>query len=175
MNKRLLAAMAAGGLVLSGPLMAAEDGELAVGAGAESQGSLEVMLQIPDMIRVSGFENVDLEFDDNTENFTGSNDLCVFRNITGEYAVTASSTNGDGAFELSDGDASTVPYSVEWAGQGLDEDTALTGLDDADTSSPNCNGGTNVVMDLLATGDDVAAADTTDDHTDTLTVMVQAE
>ena len=175
MNKKLIAALAAGGLAFSGSTMAATDGDMAVGAGATSTGTLEVLLQIPDMIRISQLNDVELVHDAATDDFTGSDDLCVFRNIDGTYGVTASSANGTGDFLLSDGGTSTVPYTVNWQGGALDEGTLNSGHADADTTQPDCGGAPNITVELTATGDDVAAAETTNDHTDTLTLMVEAE
>ena len=175
MNKKLIAAMAAGGLLFSGHALAAEDGDLDVGVDASSTGSLEVLLQIPDMIRISNLNDVELLYNETTEDFEGSDELCVFRNITGEYGVTATSANGNGEFLLADAGTSTVPYSVTWAGTAVTEGDLLTGQNDADTTQPDCGGAPNITVDLVATGEDVASADSTDDHTDTLTLMVEAE
>lgn len=174
--KQFLPALAAGSALLSGGVMAASDGTLGVdtGAGATSTGSSVITLTVPDLIKISNLDNIGMSFDGT--DYVGSDDVCVYRNVTGEYSVTATSANGGaGTFLLDDGGTSTVEYSVDWAGTALTESSASGVLADADQTSVSCGGTPNIAVTVTATETDVAAATATGAHTDTLSLMVTAE
>ncbi|MDX1803622.1 MAG: hypothetical protein R3292_06040 [Alcanivorax sp.] len=179
--KHLVPAIAVSTLLSAGSAFAATDGNLNVGVGASSQGSIGITLNVPDMIKLSGLTDLTLA-NSGTGDYTGSENVCVFRNLTGKYSVTAQSLNDSagagtaGNFVLSDGAGSTVQYGVTWDGSSLSEDTTQTGLTSTNTSDVNCSTSTpNVALAVTATAAQVAQATASGAHTDTLTLTIAAE
>ena len=161
-------------LLASGLAMAASDGSMGTGASASSTGTAVITLNVPDLIKISAINQ--------GNSFSATDNVCVFRNLAGGYGVVAQSSNDangagtSGAFTLSDGGTSEVNYSVTWDGTTLTEDTAETGLTSSNTTEANCQtSGPNVALGVSATENQVGAATTATDHTDTLTVIITAE
>lgn len=177
--KQLLPALAAGSALVSGGAMAATDGSLATGVGATSTGTSVISLTVPDLIRISNLNDIAMAYTAGS-GATGTDDVCVYRNGAGGYGVTAQSSNDaagvgtTGAFTLANG-ASTVTYAVDWAGNALTEDTLLSGLTTAETTSTTCGGTPNITVTVTATDAQVGAATATGAHTDTLSLIVTAE
>lgn len=176
--KQFLPALAAGSALISGGAMAANDGTLGVGySNVTSTGDLEVSVDVPDLILISDLADLSLTQSGGAGSpYDASDNVCVFRNVSGDYTITASSTNGSGSFVMEDGGGtSTIPYSVSWGGTALTEGTASAVLSNANTTQPNCNSGTGVIsLDVSATEADVHGATVLGTHTDTLTLMVEA-
>lgn len=178
--KQALSALAASVALVSGTgAMAATDGTLATGAGSTSTGTSVVSLNVPDLIKISNLN--DITMTQSGTDFVGSDDVCVYRNITGAYGVTAQSGNDPngagtaGNFVLADGGGSTVQYSVNWGGTTLTEDTLESGFTNADTTQVDCGGTPNVTVTVTSTQNQVGAATATGTHTDTLSLIVTAE
>ncbi len=166
-------------LFASSLAMAATDGTMGTGAAASSTGSAVITLNVPDLIKISDMNDMTIN---QANGFAASDDVCVFRNLAGGYGVVAQSANDAsgagtaGTFTLSDGASSTVDYSVTWGGSPLTEDTALTGLTSSNTTEANCQtSGPNVALGVSASENQVGAATSATDHTDTLTVIITAE
>ncbi|MFT6341204.1 MAG: hypothetical protein ACJAUN_001938 [Alcanivorax sp.] len=166
-------------LLASGLAMAASDGSMGTGASASSTGTAVITLNVPDLIKISDMNDMTIN---QGNSFSATDNVCVFRNLAGGYGVVAQSSNDangagtSGAFTLSDGGTSEVNYSVTWDGTPLTEDTAETGLTSSNTTEANCQtSGPNVALGVSATENQVGAATTATDHTDTLTVIITAE
>jgi len=166
-------------LLASGLAMAASDGSMGTGASASSTGSAVITLNVPDLIKISDLNDMTI---DQTNSFTASDNVCVYRNLAGGYGVVAQSSNDAsgagtaGDFTLSDGGTSAVNYSVTWGGTPLTEDTALTTLTSSNTTEANCQtSGPNVALGVSATENQVGEATSATPHTDTLTVVITAE
>lgn len=177
--KSFVPVICASTLLASGLAMAASDGSMGVGASASSTGSAIITLNVPDLIKISDMNDMTIN---QGNNFAATDDVCVFRNLAGGYGVVAQSSNDAngagiaGAFTLNDGGGSNVNYSVTWDGSPLTEDTAVTGLISSNTTEANCQtSGPNVVLGVSATENQVGAATSATDHTDTLTVIISAE
>ena len=66
------------GMIASGTLMAATDGTL----GATSTGTLDISVDVEDLVRISGLSDILLTFDaTGTGDVVGSSTACVYRNI----------------------------------------------------------------------------------------------
>lgn len=175
--KNALSALAAGvALATSGTALAASDGGLQTGTGTASTGTAQVKLNVPVLVRISNMNDITLDDDGTT--YTGTDDVCVFRNVNGNYGVVAQSANDPagtaGSFAMTDGSGSTVNYSVTWGGTGLTEDTSKS-FSNADTRSPSCSGTPNITVKVTSTYEQVGSATATGTHTDTLSLMVTAE
>tara|TARA_B100000676_G_scaffold145662_1_gene144052 strand:- start:1145 stop:1687 length:543 start_codon:yes stop_codon:yes gene_type:complete len=177
--KAFVPVICASTLLASGLAMAASEGSMGTGAGASSTGSAIITLNVPDLIKITDMNDMTIN---QGNNFAATDAVCVFRNLGGGYGVVARSSNdanGDGnigAFTLSDGAGSTVNYSVTWDGNPLTEDDPATGLTSSITTEANCQtSGPNVVLGVSATENQVGAATSATDHTDTLTVIITAE
>lgn len=177
LRNTLSALTASVALASAGPALAATNGNLGTGAGATSQGQSVVTLTIPDLIKISDVNDLTLNYDTGTQQYQASDGVCVYRNGTGNYSITASSGNGTGSFVLNDGSGNTLPYSVSWNGTNLTEGTNddnggsfYTG----DTTSASCGGGTNATVQAVVSEADAAAAPQAT-YDDTLSLMVTAE
>lgn len=178
--KTLVAGIVIGaGVMAAGNLMAAADGAVGTAvppAQASSTGSLVVSLNVPNIVRISNLNDIPLGTYAGVT-MTGSDAVCVYRNITGLYRITANSGNGAGAFELEDGAAvpSVIPYTVTWGGTAMAENTALTGQTGASTTSATCGGGTNTTFAVSVLATDIEAATATGLHSDTVTLTLTSE
>ncbi|MFZ5724456.1 MAG: hypothetical protein ACOY33_12460 [Pseudomonadota bacterium] len=174
--KALVAGMALG--VVAGNALAAVDGSVGVAvppAQASSSGNLIVSLTVPNIVRISNLNDIPLGTYAGVD-MSGSDDVCVYRNITGNYRITADSTNGAGAFELEDaGNTSVIPYTVSWGAAALTENTALTGQTGAATTSTTCGGTPNVTVGVGVLATDIEAATVTGSHSDTLVLTLTSE
>lgn len=153
----------------------ASDGNLAAGSGASSAASVEVGLVVEEMVRVSDVNDLMLQWDAAQQAFTAHDGICVFRNLSGSYSVTASSTEGNDAFVMAGQGGSKVPYAVHWDGQPLTPGSASSVRSDADTSRADCGGNANIDLEVRASADQVGSASRTGQHTDTLVLKVTAE
>lgn len=162
----LLAAIAAASLS-GGALAATVDGSLGV-AGASSTGTVDINLTVPDLVRVSNLNAITMA--DSGTDYAGSDAVCVYRNGTGNYSITADSASGTGVFQVANG-ASNIDYTVDWGGSALAEATALN-TTGANTTSQSCSGGTNLTVTVNATYEEVSGATTIGAHTDVLTLTV---
>lgn len=172
--KALVAGMAVG--LVAGSAMAAVDGSTATAvppAQATSSGNLLVSLSVPNIVRISNLNDILLGTYAGVD-MSGSDAVCVYRNITGNYRITADSTNGAGAYQLKNG-ASVIPYAVTWNGSAMTENTAMTGLTGASTTSTTCGGGTNATVAVSVLATDIEAATVTGTHSDTLVLTLTSE
>lgn len=174
--KNTLSALAASvALASAGSALAASDGNLQTGGSATSTGTSTVTLTVPQLIKISNMNDITLT--KSGSSYTGSDDVCVYRNTSGQYSIQAQSQNDPqgngnaGKFVLSDGSSSTVEYSVNWGGSTLQEETSKS-FSNADTTQVNCGGSGNITVTLTATETQVGAATATGTHTDTLSLMV---
>lgn len=185
-NKILAVAMAAAGLAVSGVSMAVAVNPAAVSVGAPgvtSVGSVDVTVQVQDMIRISGLDDAALQFgaySGDGVDLTGTSPACVYRNgAATTYSIVASSGNGAaGVFNmLRTAGTELIPYVVTWAGAGaLSSDAAPVGSLTPDSRTSTTCGGAPVAgklqVDILASELDQAEPGS---YVDTLTLTVAAE
>lgn len=176
--KNKLSALAASvALVSAGPALAATDGNLGTGTGATSTGTSLVTLTIPDLVKISNVNDLTLAYNTGTAQYEASDGVCVYRNGTGNYSITASSGNGTGSFVLNDGGGNTVPYTVSWKGttltEGTNDDNGGT-FYAGNTTSTTCAGGTNATVKAAVSETDAASAPQAT-YDDTLSLLVTAE
>lgn len=162
-------------LLAASSVQAASQGQLAEGSSASSSGSLQVGLVVPELVRLGNVDDLVLNWDAGANRFVASDGLCVYRNISGNYSVTASSDNGAGSFRMTGDGGSSLPYDVQWNGQSLAAGQRSPMQADADRTSLDCGGGSNIVLGVSASTDQVGQASRTGLHTDTLTLQVIAE
>ena len=169
MTKLVLAGSMVGMLSSGAALAATVDGDLGIN-GVSSTGTVDITLTVPDLVRVSNLNAITMT--DNGTSFSGSDPVCVYRNFTGNYTVTADGTQVPGTFTLQDGtNASSVLYTVDWGGNALTATTAVA-LGGADQTSQSCGGGTNLTLTVDATYEAVSAATIAGAHTDVLNLTV---
>lgn len=172
--KKLVMAGAVAGMLTSGTAMAAGDGDLGVGALPVSSlnGFTIITLTVPNLVRVSALQDITMTYQN--PNYVGTSPACVYRNISGDYAVTATSDGASG-YLLQNG-GSSIAYTVDWAGTPLTDGTkSATFTGGADTTSLSCGGTPNVTLTVTATDAAVAGATVAAAHTDTLGIVVSAE
>ena len=113
MARKFMATCAISALALgSAPAAAAVQGS----QGSTSTGSVSINASVPNRVRISGLDDISLLNLDPSVDASNNQDVCVWSNTsTRGYSITASGSGTGNAFTLASG-ASTVPYSVEWAG-----------------------------------------------------------
>ena len=169
MSKLVLAGSMVGMLSSGAALAATVDGNLGIN-GATSNGTVDITLTVPDLVRISNLNAITMT--DNGTSYSGTDDVCVYRNFTGDYTITADGTQVPGTFTLQDGtNASSILYTVDWGGAGLTATTA-SAQTGASTTSQSCGGGTNLTLTVDATYEEVSGASIAGAHTDVLNLVV---
>lgn len=141
---------------------------------ATEKASATISFTIPNLVRVSGLNDMDLGV------FAGgdlkaSDNLCVYRNVSGAYAVTAVGGNNPAAFVLGHTEGSAaVPYQVSFGGVALQAGQASTTISGASTSSASCHGGSNAEIAVQVSADDIVAAAKPGLYADVLTVVIES-
>jgi spore coat protein U-like protein len=147
--------------------LSAEDGTV----GTTSEGRLDIDLLIPQLIRITGLQDIDLgTYDGDGADRSANANACVRGNDQFNYRVTATSENG--AFVLRDDGETDILYTVSWAGDPLDYDTVSEEDYEVDSQSlGSCSGGENrVAINVPAAGMDQAVPGA---YTDTLILTVE--
>lgn len=157
----------------SGVAHAATQGTL----GSTSTGSLGITLTIPNLVQITGINDIALGTWSGGA-MSGSDNVCVF-STTRAYRITANGSGTAGAFTLVAG-ANTIPYTVEWddvsgatTGTALTSGTALTGQATAATSA-TCGGGTNATV-IVRVAEAALTAVPAGAYTGTLTLVITPE
>lgn len=155
------------------PVMAAS-GDL----GTTSSAEVTIEASIANLVRISRLDNIDLGEFDGTNDLEAAENFCVYRNGAANYQLTASTS--EGAFELVSGD-DRLGYSVfikdsaaAGTGSELTYNTALTGLDNADTSSLSCSDSDNTTV-TVSIANEALAAVPAGSYAGTLTLTVAPE
>jgi hypothetical protein len=152
-----LALTLGGAAIAGGPALAASQGQL----GPNSNGSVNITLNLPDLVRISDLDDISINFSGPSD--IGTDDVCVFSN-TGNYSITA--TTVENSYQLTAGppNTDTVTYSVEWAtssgqitGTPLLYNTALTNRSTSG-ANPACSGGLNATLIIRVSDTDVGTA-----------------
>jgi hypothetical protein len=151
--------------------------------GSTSTGSVSISASVPNRIQLTGLGDVAFTNQDPAVAAANAQSVCVWSNMsTRGYYVTASGSGTASAFTLASG-ASTVPYSVEWAGSSgqtsgtaLTAATALHGLTSTATS-PTCSSGPAASASLIVriSTTNLQAMQAAATYTGTLTLVVAPE
>lgn len=159
------------------PAIAATQGAI----GATSTGTTVITAVIPNLVRITGLNDISLGTWSGTGDMVGSDSLCVW-STTRKYKLTATGSGASNAFTLTDGapTPTTIPYSVQWAqstgassGTALTSGTQISGQVTSATST-TCASGTNstVIVTVLDANLQASPAAT---YTGTLTLVVAPE
>lgn len=184
-NGRLVAVVNNADIVAAAPgtYAAQMDVEVANAGGGRSRFRARVTyeLVVPDSIRVTQLNDVNLGTFDGVTDISMTESLCVFRRSGGTYAVVLTGSGAGGAFHLTNG-PSAIPYSVTWNdGSGAvaaTAGTAITGRGNSYTLDEYCAGGAsnNATLGVQMLASDILSlASTTGVHAGVLTITVQPE
>lgn len=158
--------------------IAAQDGVI---DDTRSEGSLDITLSVPPLVRISGLDDLDLGTFQGT-GLSGTDQLCVW-STTRAYRVIAEGDGTGGSFTLTGGDnGDALAYDVQWAatagagsGDALTSGTAL-GNQSTSAATSDCNGGANPNATVIVTVADTELASVTEDtYAGTLTLTVEPE
>ena len=150
MKKLVQASALIAGMLTTGAVFAATQGSV----GGISTGDITVSVTVTDEVRITGL-------DDLGGTFTGvdivdSDQLCVYRNNTGNYNITATGTAG-GAFLIANGGTS-IPFTVGWNDDilggpftGLASGATLIGQNTTETASSDCSTGGGLTAEVEVT------------------------
>ena len=138
--------------------------------GATSTGTLDISVDVEDLVRISGLSDILLTFDvTGTGDIVGSSTACIYRNGAGNYTVNATGDGAANAFTIQN--AAPVPtpiaYTVAWddavtgtAAVGVTSGTPLAGQTGANTVSDDCStgGGANAFVEVTVPRASLVAA-----------------
>lgn len=170
-----ISALVTAGLTISVGAFAATQGTV----GATSTGDLDITVTINDGVRISNLTDVVTTFD-GTNDIADTQSVCVYRNGTGLYAITATGDGGVGGneFIIDTVAADELDYTVQWndgtGAVGMTSGTQLTGQQNADVADPNCAGGDTANLTIGVLASDMVAAPS-GVYTGTLTLVVAPE
>jgi len=166
--------------LISGSVMAATQGSL----GTNSTGTLDITVDINDLVRVSNLDDLDLGiFNGGSSDLSATDTFCVYRNGAGTFDIVMSGNGSSSAFTLTDG-TNTIPYSVDFTNIPAATTTSMTtnilvsGQQNANTSSTTCSGAgdsDNVSVTVTVANNDLAAAPAGINYAGTLTIVVSPE
>jgi hypothetical protein len=145
--------------------------------GSSSFENFTIVISVPDQVRISDLDPIDLGSFDGVNDLSGVDELCVYRNNGGaNYRVVASADGTGGAFTLTNG-VDVLPYQVDWDdGGGL---VALStgvaaGMTGANLSSVDCGGVNNAVVRVRVNGVDMSTA-APGVYASTLTLLIEPQ
>lgn len=142
--------------------------------------SVTLSVSIGSYISLTQLTDINLGAFDGVNPLSGSDTVCVYRNVSGGYGVRATGQGTGGAFVLVNG-ASQVSFSVSWNdGTGavaLTPGALLSGRGNVNTTSLDCNAGTanNATLAVSVSAASLGAVSTTGLHTGTLTLTVEPQ
>jgi len=161
---------------MTGVAWAATDGTV----GATSEGSVDILLEIPSLIQVLVEGNIDLGIFDPlaAADETGATGACVRTNGATTYDITATSANdAAGVFRMSDGGTNFIEYTFNWDGvtlaSGTLNDNATAGFarDNVGPGFSVCDPTGNAKIDVVVTEADMLDAEA-GTYQDTVTLLV---
>ncbi len=125
--------------------------------GATSTGSLDISVDVEDLVRISGLSDILLTFDiTGTGDIIGSSTACIYRNGAGDYSLNATGSGASSAFTIQNAAPAptAIAYTVEWddavtgtAAAAVTSGTPLTGQTGANTVTDDCSsGGANALV-----------------------------
>lgn len=83
----------------------------------ESIGELEMAIEVTELVKLSGLDDLYFSKWDNQSQMAQSDDICIYSNSAmGAYSVTARGSGAGGAFVVDDG-VNKVNYQVYWQDQ----------------------------------------------------------
>lgn len=137
-------------------------------------------VSIGSYISLSQLTDINLGAFDGVNPLSGTDTVCVYRNVSGGYGVRATGQGAGGAFVLANG-ASQVSFGVSWNdGTGavaLTPGALLSGRTNVNTTSLDCNAGTanNATLGVTISAANMGAASATGLHTGTLTLTLELQ
>lgn len=147
---------------------------------ATFQSTLTVTINIPDSVRVSQLNDIDLGTFSGLD-LSGSDSFCVFRASGLPYAVTLTGSGTAGSFSLTNG-VTEIPLTVTWNdGAGavpVSPGVLLSTRVNSFSGNSHCNNGgsNNATIGVAATAATVAASSpTSGSYVGTITMIVELE
>lgn len=170
MKKMIKAIAASSLLVASAGVFAATQGSL----GATSSGSVDINVTITDVVQISGLTDANFgTYVAGTGDLTNNGTACVYRNGTGLYQMTVSTTGS--VLEVSDG-TNAIPYALTINGTPITASGQVLTGQAGNAVDPTCGGGTNATIDVVIAETDLQAAPSSATaYTSTVTMLVAPE
>lgn len=150
--------------------------------GANSSGSITISASVAPKARVSGLGNFELSLADRAGAARASRQICLLSNARGiPYAISATGSGRNGAFELSNG-SQTTSYAVAWSSPAQADASypasgaaARANLRGA-SSDAECRSGAGAVsLTVALDARQLAAAETDSPHTGILMLTVSPQ
>lgn len=141
---------------------------------------VSLTVAIGSFISLSQLTSINLGTYDGVNPLTGSDTVCVYRNVSGSYGIRATGQGTGGAFVLVNG-GSQVAFSATWNdGTGaatLSPGVLLSGRTNVNTTSLDCSAGTanNATLGISVSAANLNAASATGLHTGVLTLTVEVQ
>ncbi len=161
-------------LALAGSPVRAADGAF----GATSTGSINLDLQVNEIVMLTGLNDVNMGTWTGAGNMTSFEFACTFSSTT-QYRVTATSANGAGQWHrLSNGSGTFLRYLVHWRDSNNFQRRLRHSQESVqfftDATAITCNGATNTRIRIRVRSQWLAAAPA-GTYSDTLTLLVRPD
>lgn len=106
----------------------------------------------PNLLRISGIDDISLGNYTGTGGLSGDDPICVFNSASSSYRITFTTSTGD--FTFASG-GNSLPFTLKYKGssgsyQAMSYNSS-TQFSGADTSSELCSGGTNATYEVSMT------------------------
>lgn len=140
----------------------AGDGSL----GDSSTGSSTVSATVNSLVKISGVSDFDFGSYSGSGNFSLSQNLCVWTNVSAAtYKVKVRGSGESYAFTVVNAQSATIPFAVKWNNASgtsgnfsLTADQLTDSLANANTNSQSCGGSANANLQIIFTQNDLLSS-----------------
>lgn len=145
--------------------------------GGQYSGFQSFQVTLPELVQISGLDDVLLSGDFN-QNIVAIENFCIFRNRSGDVAITSTSLHGGSSnrFRLSDTNGNIINYKVAFRQQAgfrnVRPGRAKTGF--TGSSTKDCGGASNTDVRITVTSANTAGKPG-GSYSDTLTIMIEPD
>jgi hypothetical protein len=154
--------------------MAAGDGTM----GSTSTGQSDIRLEIVDQVKITGLDDIDLGSFDGTSDLNGGTAFCVYRNGGSGYTMNVNA-EGKTALEVASSTTNdTIRFTakVDYDNDASDGSAIVhngTSATYTGSSASDCGSTDNASFAVNFSAIDLRTADTADDYTATLVILIQ--
>lgn len=146
---------------------------------SEAEKTVDISITVADLIRLSDLNDFVFGTQSGSTDLTQTDSVCVYRNSSGSYQVTASGDGTNGAFTINNG-IHSIPFTPQWSDGGafqtLAPNAPLINQQNVFQSNIDCNSGTanNANLKIGIASSDMQSAPS-GNYQGVLNIMVSAQ